>query len=142
VQEAKSLTHPVDQHTLTTRQLAAQGLIWLEDQAHCERWHLSRQDISGLLGGVDLHVHEQWLAEARAGGTPDVPQDVRERLAILLKIDCLLAMAAPAEYRYLAFNLPTTPHSLFGGESIRSYLIRQPHLSGLHYVQRYLHSCR
>lgn len=126
----------------STERLAAHGLLWLEQQAHKDRWHLNLCDISRLLGGVDMNTLEDWLQQARGEGKISLPQDIRECLAALLKIDCLLAVSSPPGYRYQAFNLPTTDRSLFNGSSIRSYLTGCQSVDAVHNVHRYLRHCR
>ena len=108
------------------KSFASAGIEWLDQMAQPNKWDLTDEDLSQLLGGLPANVYRELKGRVIAGQRIEVTEDVVERIALLLEIFKGLQCIVPHEridLSYAWFSQPNTG-SLFGGVSIKEFLLR------------------
>lgn len=116
------------------------ALEWFERQQLNTQWHLNRDEQLALLGNVELHTYQCWLADIERGQIPALPNDVITRLEILLGTQKSLDILAPENRPDLAINWFNTPNTnpLFQGKSIKHYLLDNNNSDAFRSLEAYL----
>lgn len=114
---------PTDQH-------GDAGLRWLLERR--ERWGLTHSELASLLG-VSTDRLLGWKVEVESGELVRLPSDVVERIGLLLGIHKGLVDLTPTGHQSMAYDWLQKPIFLWGlnGESVRSYLLKDPRISVL-----------
>lgn len=118
--------------------IATTGLKWLF--AHRQSWGLSIKDVADLLGGLSPNTVKDWRRELERGAELSLPQDVVERLSLLLGIHKALVLLTPVDRQSLAwqwFQAPTDLYSL-KGQSIKDYLLSSGSIESFYHVRQHL----
>lgn len=123
---------------------AAAGILWLQKQSVHERWALTQADRMNLLGGIPRRTLTRYESEAAVNRSVNLSRDTLERLSVLLGIHKALALVAPTGQEYAMFNRRTFGEAgaLFGGKSIRDFLLSDGSMQSLYVARRYLNAKR
>lgn len=127
-----------------TTEHATAGIEWLQDISAREKWDLSIDEITDLLGGISLRTYRYWKRKSSAGQRINLGRDCLERISLLLGISKALQIMAPSgrtDLAYRWFNQPND-HPIFGGMSIKEYLLKRKSIGGLYTVRRYLDAAK
>lgn len=98
------------------------ALNWIVD--HQFKFGLSKKDVSCLVGATSEDDIDQWFS-----GNQAVPENVMERLGLLIGIHRGLEAITPVGHENMAFEWfqrTTTIFPCFSGLSIRDYLLENP----------------
>lgn len=116
------------------------GIQWLVDISGKEKWNLSTEEITDLLGGISVRKYQELKRKAANNLPVNLRRDTIERISILLGIHKGLSVLAPENRKDMAyawFNKPST-NQLFNGKSIKQYLIDRKTVGALYDTRRYL----
>jgi len=116
------------------------ALKWFERQQLDTQWHLSRNEQLALLGNIEPHLYQSWLADIERGEIPALPNEVITRLEILLGAKKSLDIIAPDNRPDLAVSWFNTPNNnpIFQGKSIKHYLLDNNNLDAFRSLEAYL----
>ncbi len=110
---------------------------WFNQASGPEVWGLSLTQQCSLLGGIPVRTFSSWKKKEKNGEHIELSRDVIERFSLLLGIYKALNLVAPAGAAHRFFgevnNVP-----LFGGLSIKGYLLTKGSMLSLYTVRRYL----
>lgn len=135
---------PLPTPTAFTPEHARAGLAWLEAMGHQDQWDLTIDQQAHLLGGVKRRTYQEWKRQALAGKPVELARDTMERLSLLLGIHKALRIIAPNQSKDEAakwFSLPNS-NPIFGGLSIKDYLLTRGTMDALYTTRRYLDAAR
>ncbi len=115
-------------------------LDWFERQQLSTQWNLSHAEQLALLGNVEPHMYQCWLADVMRGQIPVLPDNVITRLEILLGVEKSLEILVPNNRPDLVFSWFNTPNNnpLFQGKSIKQYLLDNNNLDSFRALEAYL----
>ena len=118
----------------------SEALKWFERQQLSTQWYLSRDEQLALLGNIEPHLYQCWLAEIARGQIPALPNEVITRLEILLGAKKSLDIVAPDNRPDLAISWFNTPNNnpIFQGKSIKHYLLDNNNLDAFRSLEAYL----
>lgn len=124
-----------------TQEHFAAGIKWLAEMSNPERWGLADGEAATLLG-IDVNTYEDIRHAAANGELLTLNGNIVERLSLLLGIWKALQLIAPLNRQDLAFSWFGTANSspLFGGKSIKQYLLEIKTVEALYAVKRHLDS--
>jgi hypothetical protein len=123
---------------------ATEALKWLDAIAATDRWNLTIDEVTEVLGGISKRTYHEWKRKIAAGELIELSRDTMERLSLLLGISKALQIIAPSNRSELAFNWFYTPNvsSVFQGQSPKDYIISRGTIESLYVVRRYLDAAR
>ncbi|MFT4925779.1 MAG: hypothetical protein ACI8WB_001874, partial [Phenylobacterium sp.] len=104
-------------------------------------WSLSLAEQCNLLGGIPVRTFSSWKQKEKNGQPIELSRDVIERFSLLLGIYKALNLVAPDGANHTFFTTVNTI-PLFGGLSIKDYLLKQGSMLSLYTVRRYLDAQR
>ncbi len=138
-----SVLSPRPSHNPITPAHAAAAIVWLDDMSTRDKWDLSVEEVVDLLGGISPRTFYDWRNKATSGQV-NLSRDCLERLSLLLGISKALQIVAPSGHLQLAYSWFNKPndHPIFGGLSIKEYLIQRKTIEALYTVRRYLDAAR
>ena len=115
--------HLTDQH-------GDAGLRWLLDRR--EQWGLTDSELACLLGVPTIRLLS-WKDQVASAELVPLPSEVLERIGLLLGLHKGLVSLTPSGHESIAMEWFQKPLDLWNlnGESIRSYLLRNPGASVL-----------
>lgn len=115
------------------------GLRWVLDRP--AQWSLNDSELARLLG-VPTERLLGWKKQVAACELVRLPPDVMERVGLLLGLHKSLWYLTPSGHEYLASEWFQKPINLWGlnGESIQSYLLKDPRIEVLRELTRDLTS--
>ncbi|MEX1213486.1 hypothetical protein [Saccharospirillum sp.] len=118
--------------------IATKGLKWLLE--HRQKWSLSIDNVSELLGGLSTHTVEDWERKIEQGAVLSLPRNVVERISLLLGIHKALMLLTPVNRPDLVWQWFQTPTAMYdlNGKSIRDYLLAAGTVESFYYVRRQL----
>lgn len=119
------------------KQMITQGIIWIERQSREDRWGLTESEVCTLLGGISQQQYLSYIASAHLEELSNLPDDVTNRLSLLLNIHKSLYLTAPQGMGYQFFNRPNTG-SFLNGLSVKQYLLRDGSLDSMLSICRWL----
>jgi len=119
-----------DEKPNLTDQHGDAGFRWLLERR--ERWGLTHSELASLLG-VSTDRLLGWKEEVESGELVRLPFDVVKRIGLLLGMHMGLVYLTPAGHESMATEWFQKPIFLWGlnGESVRSYLLKDPRISVL-----------
>jgi hypothetical protein len=119
---------------------ATEALKWLDTIAATDRWNLTIDEVTKLLGGISKRTYHDWKRKIAAGELIEFSRDTMERLSLLLGISKALQTIAPSNHSDLAFKWFYTPNvsTIFQGRSPKEYVISRGTVKSLYVVRRYL----
>lgn len=135
---------PIAGPTAFTSLHARAALVWLDTMSRSDEWDLTIDEQTRLLGGLKRRTYQDIKKRALEGEPIDLGVDTMERLSLLLGIHKALRMIAPNESREEAARWFSTrnAHPIFGGLSIKEYLLTRGTMDALYTARRYLDAAR
>lgn len=116
------------------------GMKWLFDMSSKEKWNLSVEEITNLLGGISIKKYQE-LKRKTANNLPvNLRRDTLERISLLLGIHKSLTVLAPENRKDVAYTWfnQSNASPLLAGKSIKQYLMDEKTVGALYDVRRYL----
>ena len=135
---------PLPTPTAFTPEHARAALAWLDAMGHQDQWDLTIDQQTQLLGGVKRRTYQEWKRQALAGQPVELARDTMERLSLLLGLHKALRIIAPNQSKELAVKWFSEPNTspIFGGLSIKDYLLTRGTMDALYTARRYLDAAR
>jgi hypothetical protein len=123
---------------------ATEALKWLDTMSASDRWNLSIDEVTEVLGGISKRTYHDWKRKIGAGEVVELSRDTMERLSLLLGISKALQIIAPSNRSDIAFKWFYTPNlgNVFQGQSPKDYVISRGTIESLYVVRRYLDATR
>lgn len=130
--------------TAFTPDHARAALVWLDAMGRHDLWNLTIDQQAQLLGGVKRRTYQEWKRQALDGKVIELARDTMERLSLLLGIHKALRIIAPNESKEEAAKWFSSPNHnpIFGGLSIKEYLLTRGTMDALYTARRYLDAAR
>lgn len=119
---------------------AVAGIEWLCEVSGKDKWNLSSKEVACLLGDISVQKFNALRRRIKNGDAVRLSEDIIERLSLLVGIFNYLVSIVPEgrlELAYSWFNRPND-NLIFGGLSIRQYLLDRSSIEGFYLVLRYL----
>ncbi|WP_331346300.1 hypothetical protein [Cellvibrio sp. UBA7661] len=103
-------------------------------------WNLTDSEVTTLLGLGNVETYMELQLRATNKQLFSLPNEVVERISLLLSIWKDLQLLAPCDRQDLACDFFSKPNSspMFSGKSIKKYLLDINHIDAFYAVKRYL----
>lgn len=123
-----------------TQEYLADSIKWLAHMAAKDRWNLNEDEVSILMGGIDVELYRDLRHKALQGEKLAVAWDMVERISLLLALSKSLLILAPTDLHAITwFNKPNSG-SFLKNQSAKDYLLSHPSLTDLKALNDYLTS--